>query len=79
MTRHTGKVAWFDSGLGYVFLSAEGMVDVFCYLAVVEGVGYPPLRLGEVVEFNVSRSTEGTQAECSTFELGTVRNRMRLN
>ena len=62
MAQYIGKVAWFDSANGHLFLASKGMCDVFCYRSSIQDDGYALLTEGESVEFDVHRGTEGSQA-----------------
>lgn len=61
--RQTGTVKWFDNAKGYGFISREGAEDVFVHFRAIRGDGFRSLDEGQTVEFNVTRSPKGLQAE----------------
>ncbi|MBK1726829.1 cold-shock protein [Halorhodospira neutriphila] len=61
--RQQGTVKWFDNAKGYGFISREGGEDVFVHFRAIRGDGFRSLDEGQTVEFNVTRSPKGLQAE----------------
>ncbi|MFP4129664.1 MAG: cold-shock protein [Halorhodospira sp.] len=61
--RQQGTVKWFDNAKGYGFISREGGEDVFVHFRAIRGDGFRSLDEGQVVEFDVTRSPKGLQAE----------------
>ncbi len=61
--RQTGTVKWFDNAKGYGFISREGGEDVFVHFRAIRGEGFRSLDEGQAVEFSVTRSQKGLQAE----------------
>lgn len=58
-----GVVKWFNSKLGYGFISREdGEGDVFVHYSDVTGTGYRTLREGEKVKFELAESPKGLKA-----------------
>ncbi len=61
--RQQGTVKWFDNAKGYGFISREGGEDVFVHFRAIRGDGFRSLDEGQAVEFSVTRSQKGLQAE----------------
>ncbi|MBK5935748.1 MAG: cold-shock protein [Halorhodospira sp.] len=61
--RQQGTVKWFDNAKGYGFISREGGEDVFVHFRAIRGDGFRSLDEGQAVEFSVTRSPKGLQAE----------------
>ncbi len=59
-----GTVKWFNEGKGYGFIRPNGeeASEVFVHFSAIEEPGFRTLREGENVEFEVVRSTRGTEA-----------------
>ena len=58
-----GTVKWFNSGRGYGFIAVEGGPDVFVHSSAITAGGYPSLEEGQKVEFDITQSQKGSQAE----------------
>ena len=58
-----GKVKWFNSAKGYGFIQRDDGKDVFVHFSAIQGDGYRSLEEGEEVEFEISDSPKGPQAE----------------
>lgn len=64
MARQTGTVKWFNESKGYGFISpTEGGADIFVHYSAIEGEGFKNLAEGDSVEFEVTRTAKGPQAE----------------
>ena len=57
-----GTVKWFSDQKGYGFIESDGDGEVFVHHSAIEGNGFRTLHEGEVVEFEVKASPQGTQA-----------------
>lgn len=61
--RETGIVKWFNAAKGYGFIQRDQGDDVFVHFRSIQGDGYRKLRDGQRVEFSVTQSDKGLQAE----------------
>ena len=61
--RETGVVKWFNSSKGFGFITREGQEDVFVHYSSIRGEGYRALDEGQQVEFEVTQSDKGPQAQ----------------
>ena len=61
--RETGTVKWFNNSKGYGFIQREDGDDVFVHFNAIRGEGYRTLEEGQRVEFTVTQSQKGPQAE----------------
>ena len=61
--RHSGTVKWFNDAKGYGFIEREQGDDVFVHYRSVRGEGFRPLKQGARVEFSISETDKGFQAE----------------
>ncbi len=62
--RVKGKVKWFNASKGYGFLERpDGEGDVFVHFSAIQGEGFRSLEEGEPVEFDVTKTDKGLQAE----------------
>lgn len=60
----TGTVKWFNNAKGFGFLTQEGGgSDVFVHFSAVQANGFKSLPEGAKVEFDVSSSSKGLQAQ----------------
>ena len=59
----TGTVKWFNATKGYGFIEREGGDDVFVHYRSIRGEGFRTLRQGARVEFDISETEKGFQAE----------------
>jgi CspA family cold shock protein len=62
VTRVTGKVKWFNDAKGFGFIEHDGR-DIFVHYSAIEGDGFKTLAEGQEVEFEVTQSPKGPQAE----------------
>ncbi|MBN1355337.1 cold-shock protein [bacterium] len=63
MVRVTGTVKWFDNAKGFGFIEREDGDDVFVHFSAIRGEGYRTLAEGQRVEFTITESQKGLQAE----------------
>ena len=61
--KEEGTVKWFNSSKGYGFIERPQGEDVFVHFNAIVGDGYRGLEEGQRVEFNVTQSEKGLQAE----------------
>ncbi|MDO4450370.1 MAG: cold shock domain-containing protein [Moraxella sp.] len=61
--REQGQVKWFNNAKGFGFIQRASGEDVFVHFRSIIGDGYRSLRDGEMVEFVVTQSDKGLQAE----------------
>lgn len=60
----TGVVKWFDVKKGFGFIvGADGAKDVFVHYSSIEGDGFRALKDGEEVEYEMTDSDRGPQAQ----------------
>ena len=60
--REQGTVKWFNDAKGYGFIAREQGEDVFVHFRAIRGDGYRTLDQGQRVEFEVTQSEKGLQA-----------------
>jgi cold shock protein len=58
-----GTVKWFNADKGYGFIAVDGGRDVFVHYSAIEMDGYRSLEQGQRVEFEITQSDRGPQAE----------------
>ena len=59
-----GTVKWFNAEKGFGFIAQEdGGDDVFVHYSAIETQGYKSLDENQKVEFDVTQSPKGPQAE----------------
>jgi CspA family cold shock protein len=58
-----GTVKWFNSEKGYGFIAVDGGRDVFVHYSSIAADGYRSLDQGQRVEFEITQSDRGPQAE----------------
>ncbi|MGO9079172.1 MAG: cold-shock protein [Streptosporangiaceae bacterium] len=58
-----GTVKWFNADKGYGFIAVDGGRDVFVHFSAIEADGYRTLEEGQRVEFEITQSARGPQAE----------------
>lgn len=63
--RSTGTVKWFNNAKGYGFIIMDGNEDedVFVHYSAIRGEGYKTLKEGQPVEFTITDSPKGPQAQ----------------
>lgn len=61
--RETGNVKWFNASKGFGFITRDSGDDVFVHFRSIRGKGHRVLRDGQRVEFEVTESEKGLQAE----------------
>jgi CspA family cold shock protein len=61
--RQSGSVKWFNDAKGFGFIEREDGEDVFVHFRSIRGEGYRTLKQGARVEFDVSETEKGLQAE----------------
>ena len=58
-----GTVKFFNEQKGYGFISREQGDDVFVHFSAIQMDGYRSLEEGQRVEFEITQSDRGPQAE----------------
>jgi cold shock protein len=58
-----GKVKFFNNSKGFGFIEQEGGPDVFVHFSAINGTGFKTLAEGQQVQFSVTQSEKGPQAE----------------
>lgn len=58
-----GTVKWFNADKGYGFIAVDGGRDVFVHYSSIQSDGYRSLEQGQRVEFEISQSDRGPQAD----------------
>ena len=59
-----GTVKWFNAEKGFGFIAQEdGGDDVFVHYSAIQSQGYKSLDENQKVEFDVTQSDKGPQAE----------------
>jgi len=58
-----GTVKWFNADRGYGFIAVDGGRDVFVHFSAIQMDGYRSLEEGQRVEFEITQSDRGPQAE----------------
>lgn len=61
--RQSGTVKWFNDAKGFGFIEREEGEDVFVHFRSIRGEGYRTLKQGARVEFDLSETEKGFQAE----------------
>ncbi len=61
--RQSGTVKWFNDAKRFGFIEREGGDDVFVHFRSRRGEGYRTLKQGAQVEFTLSETDKGFQAE----------------
>ena len=61
--RHTGSVKWFNDTKGFGFIERDEGDDVFVHFRSIRGEGYRTLKQGGRVEFELTETEKGFQAE----------------
>lgn len=58
-----GTVKWFNADKGYGFIAVDGGRDVFVHYSAIQMDGYRSLDEGQRVEFEITQSDRGPQAD----------------
>lgn len=58
-----GTVKWFNADKGYGFIAVDDGNDVFVHYSAIQMDGYRSLEQGQRVEFEITQSDRGPQAE----------------
>jgi cold shock protein len=58
-----GTVKWFNAEKGYGFIAVDQGNDVFVHFSAIQADGYRSLEEGQRVEFEITQSDRGAQAE----------------
>jgi CspA family cold shock protein len=58
-----GTVKWFNADKGYGFIAVDGGRDVFVHYSAIVADGYRSLEQGQRVEFEITQSDRGPQAD----------------
>jgi CspA family cold shock protein len=61
--KEQGIVKWFNGSKGYGFIERESGEDVFVHYSAIVDEGFRNLDEGQRVEFIVTQSEKGPQAE----------------
>lgn len=62
-TREKGIVKWFNDSKGFGFIQRATGEDIFVHFRAILDDGYRSLKEGQAVEFIVTQSDKGLQAE----------------
>lgn len=62
-SREKGNVKWFNANKGFGFITRDSGEDIFVHFRSIRGSGRRILRDGQRVEFAVTESDKGLQAE----------------
>jgi cold shock protein len=57
-----GKVKWFNDSKGFGFITRDDGSDVFVHHASIQGNGQNTLAEGDMVNFDLEKSTKGLRA-----------------
>ncbi|MCW9051904.1 MAG: cold-shock protein [Motiliproteus sp.] len=61
--RETGTVKWFNDAKGFGFITRTGGEDVFVHYRQIRGEGHRSLAEGQSVEYGITQTPKGLQAE----------------
>ena len=61
--RKLGNIKWFNDAKGFGFIEREEGEDIFVHFRSIRGEGYRTLKQGASVEFDLSETDKGFQAE----------------
>ena len=60
---NNGTVKWFNEEKGFGFITGEDGKDVFVHFSQINKNGFKTLKENEEVEYSVTKSVRGMQAE----------------
>jgi CspA family cold shock protein len=60
--RESGVVKWFNDTKGYGFIKRDNGGDIFVHYSAILGVGFRTLVEGQRVEYEITESVKGPQA-----------------
>ncbi len=63
LNRAVGTVKWFNDAKGFGFIERTDGEDVFVHFSSIRGDGYRTLKQGARVNFNMTATDKGFQAE----------------
>ena len=63
LNRAVGTVKWFNDAKGFGFIERTDGEDVFVHFRSIRGDGYRTLKRGARVNFNMTATDKGFQAE----------------
>lgn len=63
-----GTVKWFNEEKGFGFITGEDGKDVFVHFSQINKNGFKTLKENEEVEYSVTKSVRGMQAENITVK-----------
>lgn len=58
-----GTVKWFNEEKGFGFITGEDGKDIFAHFSQINKNGFKTLKENEEVEYSVTKSVRGMQAE----------------
>ena len=58
-----GKVKWFNAEKGFGFITSEEGKDIFVHFSAIQGEGYKSLEEGQTVDYDVTETDRGPQAQ----------------
>ena len=61
--RETGTVKWFNADKGFGFITRDQGSDVFVHHTAISQSGFRSLEEGQKVEFTITQSEKGPQAQ----------------
>ena len=61
--RETGTVKWFNADKGFGFITRHQGSDVFVHHTAISQSGFRSLEEGQKVEFTITQSEKGPQAQ----------------
>lgn len=58
-----GKVKWFNAEKGFGFITSEEGKDIFVHFSAIQADGYKSLEEGQTVDYDVTETDRGPQAQ----------------